>query len=255
MQPLKRSEINKFVESNIWPLFHKRRIHSLKKLRLEEILKKKNPYLYKAKNILTAEQIVTNFLNAHLSSQEETIFGGFLEDLAIFVCKKVFRGEKSASEGIDLEFNRSGIRYLVTIKSGPNWGNSSQLNRMKTELRNAIKRIRQRDRNAHVIAINGCCYGKDNNPNKGEYYKYCGQLFWELISGDEDLYKEIIEPMGHKAKQRNDEFNNEYTAIINLFTKNFIDMFCNNDGSINWRKLVEFNSGDTSVKKPPRKSK
>ena len=31
------------------------------------------------------------------------------------------------SPGIDLEFDKDGVRYIVTIKSGPNWGNSSQI--------------------------------------------------------------------------------------------------------------------------------
>ncbi len=255
MPVLRRTEVIKFVETSIWPLFHERRIQKLQKLRLEEVLKKKNPYLYKAKYILTAEQIVKSFLDAHLSSQEETIFGGFLEDLAIFVCNRVFKGEKSATEGIDLEFSRSGIRYLVTIKSGPNWGNAAQINRMKANFKTAIQRVRQRDRNAHVIAINGCCYGKIRNPNKGDYYKYCGQVFWELISKDQELYKDIIEPMGHKAKERNDKFNREYAAVTNRFSRKFMDMFCNQDGTINWKRLVEYNSGEYPEAKPNRKAK
>ncbi len=30
--------------------------------------------------------------------------------------------------------------------------------------------------------------------------------------------------------------------MINLFTKEFADTFCKNDGSIDWEKLVRFNS-------------
>jgi len=54
----------------------------------------------------------------------------------------------------------------------------------------------------HVIAVNGCCYGKDNVTNKGDYIKLCGQRFWEFISGNENLYTEIIEPLGHRAKEQ-----------------------------------------------------
>ena len=70
-------------------------------------------------------------MEAHLSSQEETIFGGFLEELAIFICAQVYGGQKSSAEGIDLEFIKDGIRYIVSIKSGPNWGNSNQVARLK----------------------------------------------------------------------------------------------------------------------------
>ena len=99
----------------------------------------------------------------------------------------------------------------------------------------------------NVIAVNGCCYGRDRKPNKGEYWKYCGQEFWEFISGDEDLYTDIIEPLGHQAKQRNEQFMQEYAKVINKFTSEFIGTFCHADGNILWEEIVRFNSaGATS---------
>jgi hypothetical protein len=77
----------------------------------------------------------------------------------------------------------------------------------------------------------------------GDYYKLCGQAFWELISGDPDLYISIIEPLGYKAKQKNESFLNSYAKKINLFTREFVDAFCDSTGEINWNKLLEFNSG------------
>ena len=95
----------KFVKRNIG-LFHDQRLESLKSLKLSKILQRKNPYLFKSKNILTSEILIKTLLDAHLSSQEETIFGDFLEKLAIFIAQNVFEGKKSSAEGIDLEFDR-----------------------------------------------------------------------------------------------------------------------------------------------------
>ena len=95
-------------------------------LKLQDIIKRKNPYLFKAKAVASAPDMVRVLLEAHLSSQEETIFGDFLETLACFVCGKVYSGVKPATHGIDLDFTRAGQRYLVSVKSGPNWANSSQ---------------------------------------------------------------------------------------------------------------------------------
>ncbi|HHL57988.1 MAG TPA: cytosolic protein, partial [Bacteroidetes bacterium] len=78
--------------------------------------------------------------------------------------------------------------------------------------------------------------------DKGDYYKYCGQRFWEFISGSSDLYIEIIEPLGAKAKERNDEFLQSYSKIINRFTLEFAKDYCDSNGAIKWDKLVEFNS-------------
>lgn len=49
------------------------------------LLKRKNPYLFRAKNIQTSGEFVKYALDAFLSSSEETMFGNFLERLAIHI--------------------------------------------------------------------------------------------------------------------------------------------------------------------------
>lgn len=141
MQSIKISDVMAYVEGNIGN-FHSNRLQNLRKLKLSQILKRKNPYLFKAKNILTAQDLVKTLLDAHLSSQEETIFGDFLEGLAIFINGRVYGGRKSSAEGIDLEFDKDGIRYIVSIKSGPNWGNSSQIKKMRDNFQKAKRILR-----------------------------------------------------------------------------------------------------------------
>ncbi len=67
MKKLKLSDVSLFVEENIG-VFHQRRLDKLKKIKLKEVLKSKNPYLFKAKNVTTANEIVEGILNAFLSS-------------------------------------------------------------------------------------------------------------------------------------------------------------------------------------------
>ncbi|MCE5248860.1 cytosolic protein [bacterium] len=233
-------EIIEYVEHNIGS-FHSKRLQSLENLKLDKILKRKNPYLFKAKNILTAQDFVKTLLDAHLSSQEETIFGDFLEGLAIFINEKAYGGHKSSAEGIDLEFEKEGIWYILSIKSGPNWGNSSQIRKMIDNFKKAKKILRSSNSKINVNSINGCCYGRDNKPDKGEYFKLCGQRFWSFISDNDNLYTDIIEPLGHKAKRKNEEFIEAYAQILNNFTQEFIQKYCDR-GKINWKKLVQFNS-------------
>jgi len=245
MNTLDLIEITKFVDENIGS-FHETKLKNIKKIQLTQLLKRKNPYLFKAKNVTTSEIFIRNIVDAHLSSQEETMFGDFLEDLAQFVCEKTYGGSKTPGEGLDLDFTRDGERYLVSIKSGPNWGNSGQIREMKAAFKKARKIIKDRN----IICVNGCCYGRDRNENKGDYIKKCGQSFWDFISGDPDFYKKIIEPLGHKAKEKNEEFTNEYSMLINRFSRQFTDIFCKANGQIDWEKLVEFNSGRTVMKLP-----
>lgn len=240
-------KVKGYVEQNI-EQFHQNRIKKLETLRLKTILSKKNPYLFKAKYYVTAQDIVKSLTDAFLSSAEETIFGDWMEGLAIFVNQQVYGGWKSSAKGVDLEFDKEGIRYIVSIKSGPNWGNSSQINKLKEDFKSAKKTLRTSRSNLMIEAVNGCCYGKDNNPDKGDYIKYCGQDFWYFISGEKTLYVDIIEPLATKAKERNEEFQKRYAQMINVFTKEFIDDFCKESGEIDWEKLVEFNSGNKTLK-------
>lgn len=249
-----KSKIADFIEKNL-PSFHQRRVESLIGLELDKVLKRKNPYLFKAKNINNAGGLVKAILDAHLSSQEETVFGAFLESVAIQACSIALGGIKSGTEGIDLEFTQSDVRYIISIKSGPNWGNSSQIKKMKENFRKAKIVLRQNGAVKNVVAVNGCCYGRDNKHDKGDYFKYCGEKFWTIISGDANLYLDLIEPLGNKAKLRNEEFQIEYDKVTNRFTKLFLEKYCLPDGSIDWEKIVKFNSAAATPTKlrTPRK--
>lgn len=154
----------------------------------------------------------TNVLHLASECNNKNHSATFPEGLSIFINQRVYGGRKSGITGIDLEFDKDDVRYIVTIKSGPNWGNSSQVAKMKA-------------------------------PDKGDYFKYCGQEFWKFISGNGNLYTDIIEPLGYNAKEKNDVFGESYAKMINKFTKEFAIDFCDDSGQINWKKLVEFNSG------------
>ncbi len=242
MRPLDMEAVTAFVERHIVD-FHQRRLEKLQRLDVRAVLKRKNPYLFRAKNLLIAHDLVKSVLDAYLSSQEETLFGSFLEELAIFVAQQVYEGRKSTAEGIDLELEKDGVLYLISIKSGPNWGNSSQIARMRTNFKQAIKRVRQNRSIRSVQAVNGCCYGKDRRPDKGDYLKLCGQRFWTFISGDERLYVEIVKPLGHRAREKNEAFRQEYARLLNRISAEFIRDFCDESGMIDWEKLLRFNSG------------
>lgn len=234
-------EVRKYVEQNIGD-FHQKRLNTLNTLKLKKVLERKNPYLFKAKYLVTAGDLVKALADAHLSSNEETIFGDWLEGLAIFINEKVYAGRKSGIPNIDLEFDKDGRRYIVSIKSGPNWGNSSQIAKLRADFKTATKTLRTTNSKLNVVAVNGCCYGKVATPDKGDYFKYAGQQFWEFISGDTSLYLEIIEPLGHQAREKNEEFMVLYGQTLNKLTKEFIDDFCNAAGVIDWKKIVKLNS-------------
>lgn len=188
--------------------------------------------------------MILGLLEAFLSSSEEKLFGDFLEGLALFVAEMTCGGHKSTAPGVDLEFFNHGIHYVVSIKSGPNWGNSSQQNKLEQDLKNAVKRLKQSKRGANVQPVLGICYGKTRTNYLRGYLKIVGQNFWYLISENKCLYTDIIEPVGYRAKEHNENFYLERSKVINRFTKQFVDSFCDQDGALDWARLVQFNSGN-----------
>jgi len=243
MHQLDLDEVREYINENIVD-FHQRRIRSLEDLRLRELLKK-NPYLFRAKNITKASDLIEGLLDARLSSSEEKLFGDFLEDLAIFIAGKTCGGHKSTAQGVDMEFITAGVHYVVSVKSGPNWGNSSQQRRLAQDLNSAVVRLKQSRVAARVEPVLGICYGKTRTAyTRAGYLKVVGQNFWYLISENKDLYTDIIEPIGYRAKEHNDVFLQQKGGVVNRFTKEFIDEFCDAAGMIDWVRIVEFNSGN-----------
>ncbi|MFQ5432560.1 MAG: PmeII family type II restriction endonuclease, partial [Nitrospinota bacterium] len=194
MKELDINEVKEFVSSNI-AIFHQNKKKSLTELNLKRILKNKNPYLFKAKNINIASDLIKELLDAHLSSSEEKIFGDFLEELAIFIAQKTVHGRKSAATGIDLEFKVKKTHFLISIKSGPNWGNSGQQGKQEENFKTALKVLKQSKNTLDVQPVLGICYGKTKTSIVRGYLKVVGQNFWYLISKNENLYTDIIKPL------------------------------------------------------------
>ncbi|MCB0076998.1 MAG: cytosolic protein [Anaerolineales bacterium] len=242
MRSIDLQEVQYYVNETIVD-FHRRRIYSLESLKLKKLLKK-NPYLFRAKNLIVAADLIEGLLEAFLSSSEEKLFGDFLEDLAIFIASKTADGRKSAATGVDLEFVDDGLHYIVSIKSGTNWGNSSQHRKLADDLRKAVATVKQGNMRLNVQPVLGICYGKTRTSMVQGYMKVVGQNFWTLISDDPSLYIKIIEPIGYEAKRHNETFYEEKARIVNRFTAQFIDEFCHLNGAIDWPKLVEWNSGN-----------
>lgn len=242
------NKISNYVGENIGE-FHAARIAKLQKINLKELLLRKNPYMFKAKNVVTAGAMVESLASAYMSSAEESIFGNWMEGIAHFVAGTVYLGYKSSAEGIDLEFDKDGIHYFVSVKSGPSWSNSTSMKKQKEQFVKAVKVLNTSRKAVATMCIEGCCYGNDNKSySDSTHEKYCGEKFWAFISGEPTLFIDIIEPLGYKAKEKNEEYFKEYGRMINKFTLEFIKDYCNDNGDINWDKIVRLNAAIKPVK-------
>lgn len=219
-------------------------IEKIDKLDIVKVMKRKNPYLYRAKAMENASEIVESVLSAFVSSSEETIFGNcFFEPIAIAASG----GNKALAEGIDImiQDNASNTIYAVAVKSGPSVFNADSKKRQEQNFMAASKLAQQAK--ARYEAYIGYCYGKKKDSGQGKpkmYQELAGKRFWTELTGDEDFYIKIIGFMGTLPEQYVASYKESYDKAFNRLVREFSNDFCRDDGSIDWEKLVEFNSGD-----------
>lgn len=222
--------------------FYRRRMQRLQTLKLKEILKRKNPYLFKAVGTKSAYEVVEGILSAYLSSSDEGIFGDeFFEPIA----KAVSGGVVSPNEGVDIAVETDTAYKAIAVKSGPNPFNSSQRKRQDDEFRALKRRLQKLGKQFDPIL--GHAYGRQKpDPEKSNviYRDLAGQAFWEELTGDSDFYLKLIRFMEDEviAKHRHD-YEDAWKVEVNKYLGEFIPAFCDKAGNIDWEKLIRFNSG------------
>lgn len=242
MKALDLQAVYGFIDEEI-DAFYESRTSVINDLRLRDILRK-NIYLFRAKNLLEPEMFIPAILDARLSASEERWFGSFFENLAIFISGQVCDGKKSSAKGIDLEFDDQGVRYLVAIKSGWNWGNSSQYQSLELNFKNALQVQRQAKNNLRVQAVLGMCYGNSRGVDTGLYLKKWGQSFWNFLSGDPELHQKILDRIGARASYHNRTFLEERTILESRLINEMRQSYCLPSGQLDWVKILRFNSGN-----------
>ena len=248
---------NKYDESEVvsaiakaLETFYNTLIEKIDTLNIEKIMKRKNPYLYRAKAMQNAAEIVDSVLTAFVSSSEETIFGNcFFEPIAIAASG----GNKALAEGIDImvQDDNANTIFAIAVKSGPSVFNADSKKRQEQNFMAASKLAQQAK--ARFEAYIGYCYGKKKESDKGKpkmYRELAGKKFWEEITGDADFYKKIISFMGTLPEKYVEQYKESYNKASNRLIREFANSFCTEDGSVDWEKLVEYNSGS-----PKRKAK
>lgn len=95
-------------------------------------------------------------------------------------------------------------------------------------------------------AIVGYAYGTKTESGRGKakiYEEVAGEEFWETITGDKNFYTKIISFMDTLPEKYIDDYKESYARASNRLVRDFSVEFCNPDGTINWEKLVDYNSG------------
>ncbi|MBI4473007.1 MAG: cytoplasmic protein [Acidobacteria bacterium] len=223
--------------------FYASRLAGLKDLSLKKVLKKKNPCLYRALGIEKASEIVEQIMAAFITSSDETIFGNvFFEPIA----KLAAGGRVAPTEGVDFTLEKPDHYLAVAVKSGPSWGNADQHKRQSTNFDSLRRRLYKLNKSFDPLV--GQAYGQQSSEptDNSRFRRRSGQAFWEEITGDQDFYLKLIRLMRDVPGRNRPRFRAEWDQAVNRFTREFMEEFCCPDGSIDWEKLLAFNSAKKS---------
>lgn len=205
----------------------------LSNLKMRDIIKRKNPYLYRASGISTCEELVKRAFTEYTSTIGENYFGSFFESVA----RIVSGGVKPASGGeIDLDIRRGNEAFLYTIKSGPGGYNSSIEAKARQDLAHAEQRLRQDRVTTHKTMA--YAYGRRRSSFKDGVEKLASKVFWAQLSGDSAFYIKFLDVCAELMPL----FEADTTAPYELLLNEAHELFCEGD-TIQWDKVMRLVSG------------
>jgi hypothetical protein len=193
-------------------------------------------------------EIIAQLLQARVSSSDETHFGdAFFEPIVLAVSG----GHVSGATGVDVEIETDNRLKAIAVKSGTNAQNASAQSKQNQEFNELRSRLHKTGK--HFDAVIGYCYGRTTGaiPKGRIYRRLAGQAFWEELTGDADFYLKIMRFMGDHPAEHRVEYEAEFNALVGRFNEEFKTEFSASDGSIDWEKLIAFNS----AKEKPKNSR
>jgi Type II restriction endonuclease EcoO109I len=233
-------------------LYHKR-LAALDKLSLKRLLDK-NPYLYRALGFNDSLELLRQVLNAFVSSSDETIFGNaFFEPLALWsanASNEHSGGERvvtiSDGAGVDISIRNKTTHMAIAVKSSKGIFNSQSEKGQNLEFNQMQARAKKSG--LEFMAVVGFGYGRKGEPKKSKVIlKLAGEKFWTLLTAEDDFYLRIERAIGIYSLGHGDSYRKAFDKKCNSLVKEFSVNFVDDDGSIEWDKIVKFNS---SIAKP-----
>ena len=229
-------------------VLYAKRFASLEKLRLKRLLDK-NPYLYRALGIEDSLELLRQLLIAFVSSSDETLFGNdFFEPLALWAAGESSRhsgGQRvvtvGGAAGIDIAIENATTYAAISVKSGKNIFNAQSSKGQDIEFGELRARLKKLGKNFSEVV--GYGYGRKSEPKKATVQdRVAGQKFWELLTNESDFYLRIARAIGVHSAGHGESYRKAFERKCNSLVKEFVLNFVHEDGSIEWDKVVAFNS-------------
>ena len=221
-------------------------LNDLRSIKRQEIsfpklLSKSNPFELVV-NCKTANDLVLFILEAHKRISSQTIWGNYLESIAVKISNITLNGYKSKEECSDLEWVKDNKKHYRGWKSSPNWCNSDQKKAVNTKMRSLIMND---DFGSFKVLTS---YGKTTKKvSKVGFVQLSGQDAWEEISSDSDLYNKLMNAIHINNEIIGQFLENIYISDMSKSVSWFTENFTNEDTTINFNKINNYVSGRNNV--------
>jgi hypothetical protein len=231
---------------------YERRFVQLRTLTLTKLLNK-NPYLYRAVGIQRPDHLLDGLITARISSSDETIFGNeFFEPLALWAAQNAkidgHHASVGAGAGQDISIESATEYFAISVKSGKNIFNSQSDKGQKVEFEQLEARLKKLKKAFHKVV--GFGYGRQAQPKIPKpVQKLAGQEFWQLLTGEPNFYVRISDAICKPAAAHKATFDVELLKKHSELLRQFMLEYVEEDGSVRWQKVVEFNSASAKPEK------
>jgi hypothetical protein len=229
--------INKFIIDSLFEL----KLVERKEISFPTLLSKCNPYEL-CVNTKTVENAVDFIMRTHKQTSSKTIWGNYLELIAVKVCNHIFGGFKSNEVCTDLEWIIEGKNHYRGWKSSPNWCNADQKRAVNTKEKDMM--TSENFGSFKVLTS----YGKTVKKRvTNGFTQLSGQDAWEEISNDSELYNKVMVGIQLNCDIIGQFLENIYISdrekSIDWFTINFT----NEDKTINFININKYVSSRDNI--------
>ncbi len=242
MTRLEKTKIEKFIRSSATK-FQRRKLEKLKNISAKTIVKKIDPYLLNLSDVSTKLKWSTLNLDRIMVASEETLKGDMYEEIAFFIAKIRFKAKKTTGY-LDLIIPKDKL-YITEIKSGPNWGNSSQweslinrFNKVKEELSKGSQEVQP---------LLGICYGSlYNSCGRNGILELRGQAFWEFLTDESNFYMTLAQNLKAGSEKYIGQYRIKRNMTINRLATEIQD-FCLPNGELNKELILQYSSAKEAL--------
>jgi hypothetical protein len=221
--------------------FHKGQLDKLDRVSAKSLIKSVDPYILMMSPFTTKESWAVKSLDRHMFSSEEGMKGTMYEKIARFILKVRIPGARKPPQFFDCQLYADGFLTFFELKSGSNWGNSSQWD----SLRRRFTELQRNHAPQPVRLILGIAYGKSSKGilehYDGKIIEIRGQEFWHYITDEPDFYIELGKRLASGSKAYNSSLILKRNTTINRLISE-AEEFCFPNGQLDTELILRMNS-------------